>query len=198
MALVRLFALLLIVLAVTVAPPAVAQSTDFSRPTMVSNLPIVGEHDGSRAVSYFYGFDAGPGDILITFDGHAARYSSTATLRVFDANRNSLGDINLMVGTSPSSETKRFKLTKRQRIVLESAFIEDTSMGGMKYSINVSGAISLPKAIPVAVNSDMPMTAPSRPGMGTAAGGGTRLRVDFSDGSHREFDMNTIRRIVVE
>jgi len=34
--------------------------------------------------------------------------------------------------------------------------------------------------------------------MGTTHGGGTRLHVEFADGTYRDFDMNTIRRMVIE
>jgi hypothetical protein len=186
---------LLLVSATFFLPVAWAQSTDFSRPTPIISVPVVGEHDGSQAVSRYYGFEAGPGDILVTFDAHASRYSTTADARLYDANRNLLASLNLVAKTSPSSMTKRITLSKRQRLVLETSLGQDTTMGVLNYSLNVSGpSVKLAREVP---SSEAPDTVATAPPIARGSRG-TKLHVEMKDGSSHDFDMSTVRRILVE
>lgn len=172
--------------------PAFSQSTDFSRPTAITTIPLVGEHDGANNVSYYYSFEAGPGNVLITFDGHATKYSSSAQAKVSDINRNSLGELYLVAQTQPSSTTKTIKLAKRQKLVIELAFHEDTSMGVLKYSVNMSGPVQIAKAPPAANNASLPSPreVPLRSNNGT-------LTIELKDGSVNEIDLSTVKKIVV-
>jgi hypothetical protein len=186
---------LMLVSAAIFLPDAWSQSTDFSRPTPISSVPVVGEHDGSQGISRYYGFEAGPGDILVTFDGHASRYSTTADARLYDANRNLLASLNLLAKTSPSSITKRITLAKRQRLVLETSLAQDTSMGVLNYSLNVSGpSVKLARETP---SSEAPDTVATAPPIARASRG-TKLHIEMRDGSTHDFDMSTIRRLLVE
>lgn len=174
--------------------PAWCQSTDFSRPTPITEVPLTGEHDGSRDVAHFYTFEAGPGSILVTFDGHTTKYSSNAQTKLWDANRNPIGELGLTISTEPSSVTKRFNLAKRQRIILETDVHQDSTMGVMSYSVNISGAVQLARP---ASAGDTAETDAAR-SMAPAGHRSGRLHLEMKDGTVRDFDMTAIRRIVVE
>lgn len=178
------------------AQPTFAQSTDFSRPSPITTLPIVGEFDGAQSTANYYSFEAGPGSILVTVDGHATRYSTTMQVKVSDANRNELGGVNLVAKTSPSSETTRINLSRRQKLVLETRLNEDTSMGVLKYSINMSGPIAITKAAPPAMAPTATSPAEARLAVGRTSS--KFLRIEMRDGSTHNFDMQNVRRFVVE
>jgi hypothetical protein len=176
-----------------------SQSTDFSRPTPLTSVPLVLEGDGSQDISHYYSFEAGPGNILVTLDGRASKYSTNVQVRISDTNRNELGMVYLVAGNSPSSETKRLTIPKRQRLILETIEHQDAQMGQLKYSVNVSGAVHLaretggttaPSSAPLS-DGQAPRTAPPRSGAG-------RLHVELRDGSTHDFEMSSVRRIVVE
>jgi hypothetical protein len=179
--------------------PSYSQSTDFSRPTPLTTVPLVGEFDGSQDVSYFYTFEAGPGNILVTYDAHASRYSTNTQLRLYDANRNDIGQVNLTAATRPSSETKRFNLGKRQRVVLETVLHQDKDMGILKYSVNVSGAVQLVRpSAATPTSTTMPDYVAPRVAPGRSGSSLGRLHVEMRDGSTHDFDMGNVRKITVE
>ncbi|CAN5137868.1 hypothetical protein BH10CYA1_BH10CYA1_58360 [soil metagenome] len=183
---------------VSLAAPGFAQSMDFSRPTPLASVPLVGEFDGSQNISHFYSFDAGPGNILVTYDGHTSKYSTTTQAKLWDANRNSIGQVYLVASTSPSSETKKFNLEKRQRVILETVMNADKDMGILKYSVNISGPVQLAREN---LSSSSPETAPpiGRPNLPIKGSSGTgKLRIEMRDGNIREFDMAAVRRIIVD
>ena len=66
---------LLLALLLLLAAPAAAQSTDRDDPTVLTSNEIKDEGPG-KAVEYYYGITAGPGEVTITVDLKASSYSA--------------------------------------------------------------------------------------------------------------------------
>lgn len=184
---------LMIVLSFAAVPACFSQSTDFSRPTPLTSVPLTGEHDCMMNAANYYSFNAGPGNFLVTFDGHTPMYATTAALKFYDVHRTPIGEINLVAKDTPASESKTFKLSKATRVVMEIDLPKDPSTKQLKYSVNMTGAVSFNSAPAntTSAGGSGPSFAPSR-------GGSGRLHIEMKDGSSKDFEMANVRRIVVE
>jgi Caspase domain len=120
--------------------PASAQSRDKHDPTPLTDRVVQGEED-VRGQSYFYSFEAGPGDITVNFDGSTDYYSTNMHVVLSDNSQSELADIGANATSTGASKIGKIHLLKKQRILMRLTFGGDVGIR-VKYKIRLDGPIS--------------------------------------------------------
>jgi hypothetical protein len=161
--------------------PANAQSTDRDRPTLLKSNEVKGAL--SRQDDVFYGFNAKPGNLQITFDVKPSGGSiAVASVQFYDAKGNELLPVGLMISAnSPGGDRKTatINIPTQQRILMR---VTEGTGYGANYRIRLEGAIELSQP-----NSGKLLKLPNS----------GKLRVELKDGSVHEFDLRNVKQAVI-
>jgi outer membrane protein OmpA-like peptidoglycan-associated protein len=100
-------------------PVAGAGSTDIDEPTRLKGNRIKGEGI-KKAVSYYYAFNAGPGELVVTGDGKntSAAMSNALTLGLYTLRSERLCELSLGNTTLDKRGVMSCKVDKRQPVIL--------------------------------------------------------------------------------
>jgi len=126
---------------------ATAQSIDRDNPTPLSSNMIKGSGAGKK-VDYYYGFNAGPGEIVVTVDLKAKSGSTGAEVEIFDADGEKVFYLYPNATSTNERRVKKVSVTSKQQLVLRLAL--DMSAG--EYGIQLAGPVELAAPAPVVDN----------------------------------------------
>ncbi|MEJ7807798.1 MAG: hypothetical protein WKG03_18000, partial [Telluria sp.] len=136
-------------------PAAGAGSTNIDEPTRLASNRIKGE-GVKKGVSYFYAFNAGPGELTVTVDGKNASAAMAEALAVslHTLRSERLCDLTLGNTTIDKRGMVVCKFDKRQPVILRVDLGPDT----IDYRVKFEGphdfdAISMPKDVTIALDS---------------------------------------------
>jgi hypothetical protein len=122
----------------TNSAPTLVPSTDRDTPTRLTSNEIVGRGLGER-ISYYYVFNAGPGNVSATVDGKNRPVGLANAIRIelFDVNAKRLLSISLGNTTDDKRVVRRVQLGRQQqvimRVLLDAATID--------YKVRLEGAV---------------------------------------------------------
>ncbi|HKP46847.1 MAG TPA: hypothetical protein VJT50_09625 [Pyrinomonadaceae bacterium] len=136
----KFFSIVMLLFAAT-AIEISAQSQDRDNPTPLAANSIKGNGIGKK-VEYYYGFSAGPGEIVITVDLKAKSGSTNADVEIFDAEASKIFYYYPNATTQNERAVKKITLNDKQTLTLRIAL--DSSAG--EYAIKLAGAVDLAAA----------------------------------------------------
>ncbi len=101
------------------SPVAGAGSTDIDEPTRLKGNRVKGEGI-KKAVSYYYAFNAGPGELTVTGDGKntSAAFSNALTVGLYTLRSERLCELSLGNTTLDKRGVMTCKIDKRQPVIL--------------------------------------------------------------------------------
>lgn len=123
---------------------AVAQSTDRDSPSLFTTREIRGEESGKANV-YYYTFNAGPGEFVITMDGKTDYSFTLFRVNLFDSDANTIARIGVLGTREGYRELRRFQLKHRQTITMQIAFSENNYVKHLKYMVRLEGMVEIEK-----------------------------------------------------
>jgi len=129
----------------TVIGTAAAQSSDRDNPTPLASNMIKGNGTGKK-VEYYYSFNAGPGEIVVTVDLKAKSGSTGADVEIFDGDGDKVFYLYPNAASTNERLVKKVAVTSKQQLILRLAF--DTAAG--EYAIKLAGPVELTAAAPTA------------------------------------------------
>ena len=113
-------------------------STNIDKPTLLNSNEIRGSGVGEQ-ISYYYTFNAGPGEVKVTVDGKNKGGKSTSAINVeisdLDAKR--LLYVNMGYTTLDKRKVGRFQLGRRQQVIMRILLDEPT----LDYMVRLEGTI---------------------------------------------------------
>jgi hypothetical protein len=134
-----------LVIAASWALPAGAQSTDPSSPTQVMDNRIEGEEE-AKGKSFYYSFEAGPGDVAIRVSGTTNYFSTSMHFTVTDPENRQLSDFVVPVSDAGLPIEQKIHLKQRQRLNLQ--MIVGMEVGvRVKYTVQIKDSASSPQAM---------------------------------------------------
>ena len=119
--------------------PAWAQSIDSTNPTPLEGNQIQGEVEPGGQ-SYYYTFEAGPGDLNVAMEGETDFYSTTANVILADDKGRELAKIALNATGNGVTRSAVLHLTKRQLIRMQVMFGVDVGVH-IKYKVRLNGPL---------------------------------------------------------
>jgi DNA-binding protein YbaB len=137
------FLLTLLLLLAVSAAPAAAQSSDPDSPTKMTSNILEGETDG-KAVSYYYRFTGGPGDVRVTVDGKTDGYSSPLRVELMDEDSKTLESIYVVALKEGKREVKKFRLLRQQKVIMKISTRDDPDIKLLNYKIKLEGEVGFP------------------------------------------------------
>jgi hypothetical protein len=114
-------------------------STNIDKPTLLTSNEIRGNGVGED-ISYYYTFNAGPGEVKVTVDGKnkPKNYSGSAIdVEISDLDAKRLLRINLGNTQIDERKVERFQLGRRQQVILRILLVEST----LDYMVRLEGAV---------------------------------------------------------
>jgi hypothetical protein len=128
---------------ITAAGSALAQSTDRDHPTPFTSTEINGELKAEE-IEYFYSFTAGPGEFTITVDVKSSDGTTGTAFELLDADANKVllcceGAQADSTGTT-GRDVQSIKLGKRQTVILH---LTPFKYGSGTYRVRLSGVVAL-------------------------------------------------------
>jgi hypothetical protein len=133
--------------------PIATASIDIDKPTPLTSNEIMGNGVG-EVVSYYYTFNAGPGEVKVTVDGknkpsrgqapsaHVAGFTDAIAVEISDLDAKNLLHVNLGYTQIGKREVERFQLRRRQQVILRILLSEDT----LDYKVRVDDSIDFSPA----------------------------------------------------
>lgn len=189
------------------AGQAAAQSTDLDRPTPLTTNEISGRWPGSKAASYFYSFEAGPGQIMLMLDfvvDHDIQNVSGELTDSFGRGFANLDDdqkrSELSYFTTPKGLrlVGRYELKRRQKLVVRVSSEGDAGeviAGKYKVRVEGSGVLfsqeSTPPANANTTGSNVDTRVSCLPKIG-------RLHLVMDDGTIQEINLRRVREASVK
>jgi len=148
--------------------PAWAQSIDSTNPTPLEGNQIQGEVEPGGQ-SYYYTFEAGPGDLNVAMEGETDFYSTTANVILADDKGRELAKIALSATGNGVTRSAVLHLTKRQLIRMQVMFGVDVGVH-IKYKVRLNGplgpnpmALANAGGVPgVSMQQNMPQAQPQQ------------------------------------
>jgi hypothetical protein len=128
-------------------------SKDIDKPTLLTSNEIRGKGVG-EVVSYYYTFNAGPGEVKVTVDGknttprgeaphaHVLGFTEPIAVEISDLNAKSLLSVSLGYTQLGERKVERFQLRRRQKVILRILLSQDT----LDYMVRVEGPIDFSPA----------------------------------------------------
>lgn len=183
---------LLVLLTIIVLPnSSSAQSRDRTNPTQLTSNTISGVIGDNVGDKYYYTFEAGPGELVITFDVESNKGAfniSTVTFQVFNEDAKSIGIAYLVVpGGDAGRKVERISFSRRQNVVLKIEIAENSGSG--KYKLQLSGDVALGQ-------SGSNISKEKLSGSGCLPKQGT-LIIKMKDGSKKIIDLSEADTITV-
>ena len=122
-------------------PAALGQSIDSTTPTELESNRIEGEVEASGQ-SYYYIFNAGPGDLSLKVDGETDFYSTNARVILRDERGVELSNVSLNATGNGASTTAKIHLTRAQ--VIKMQIMLGVNVGiHLKYKLSLVGPLNL-------------------------------------------------------
>ena len=132
-----------------------AQSRDKTKPTQLTSNEVSGTIGDNLADSYYYTFEAGPGEVTFTLTLETGRTGAMSVNQVWVELFNEEGRkimylpglVARMPGSSKENtmqKVERITFSRRQRVML-SIFIHDENSPGGKYQLRLGGAVNANK-----------------------------------------------------
>jgi hypothetical protein len=134
-------------------PKVDVPSTNIDKPTPLTSNEIRGKGVG-EVVSYYYTFNAGPGEVKVTVDGknepnpgeapqaNVAGFTVPIAVEISDLDAKSLFRINLGYTQLGRREVERFQLRRRQQVIMRILLSQDT----LDYMVRVEGQVDFSPA----------------------------------------------------
>ncbi len=125
-----------------------AQSTDLDHSTPMTTNEVKGRWQTGKAVSYFYSFEAGPGEVMVMFDFKPDRSLLNVSAELTDVFGRGIGNQDdslkrsvLSYFATPEGErlVGRYELKRRQKLVARISIEGDEVETPGSYKIRVSG-----------------------------------------------------------
>jgi hypothetical protein len=111
-------------------------STNIDKPTLLTSNEIRGNGVGEK-ISYYYTFNAGPGEVKVTVDGKNKNVVGSAiAVEISDLDAKRLLYINLGNTTVGKRKVERSQLGRRQQVILRILLGE----GSLDYMVRLEGA----------------------------------------------------------
>jgi hypothetical protein len=113
-------------------------STNIDKPTLLTSNEIRGNGVGED-ISYYYTFNAGPGEVKVTVDGKNKPHSyrgHAIDVEISDLDAKTLLQINLGNTQIDKRKVERFQLGRRQQVILRILLVEST----LDYMVRLEGA----------------------------------------------------------
>ena len=191
----------------SIANHAAAQSTDLDRPTPLTASEASGGWPGNKATSYFYSFEAGPGQVMLMLDFAADHDIQNVSGELTDSYGRGFANLDddqnrseLSYFTTPKGLrlVGRYELKRRQKLVVRVSSEGDPGeVVPGKYKIRVEGsgvAFSAGSTSPAASNGGGPtidMGVSCLPKIG-------RLRLVMNDGTVQEINLRSVREASIK
>ncbi|MEP6704508.1 MAG: hypothetical protein ABJB34_06865 [Acidobacteriota bacterium] len=127
---------------------AAAQSNDPDKPTLMTTKEAKGRWPAGAGVAYYFGFDAGPGEVIVMFDFKVDDVIQNVSAQVTDSYGRGLRNLDDKEGRSVFSYfttpagirfVGRYQIKKRQKLVAKIAIEGDENIPGA-YKVRVDGA----------------------------------------------------------
>jgi hypothetical protein len=124
-----------------------AQSTDPDKPTTMTSNEVKGRWPAGAGVAYYFGFEAGPGEVIVMFDFKVDDVVQNVAAQVTDAYGRGLRNLDDKQGQSVFSYfttpkgirfVGRYQLKKRQKLVAKIAIDGEENIPG-SYKVRVDG-----------------------------------------------------------
>ena len=139
----------ILALSITVlAGSAVAQSNDPDKPTVMTTNEVKERWPAGAGVAYYYGFEAGPGEVIVMFDFKVDDVVQNVSAQVTDSYGRGLRNLDDKEGRSVFSYfttpagirfVGRYQIKKRQKLVAKIAIEGEENIPGA-YKVRVDGA----------------------------------------------------------
>jgi hypothetical protein len=113
-------------------------STNIDKPTLLTSNEIRGNGVGED-ISYYYTFNAGPGEVKVTVDGKNKPHSYSGhaiDVEISDLDAKTLLQIKLGNTQIDKRKVERFQLGRRQQVILRILLVEST----LDYMVRLEGA----------------------------------------------------------
>ena len=123
---------------------ASAQSTDRDNPTPLTTNEIRGK--GITNKVYYYKFDAGPGELVLTVDGKTDAYTISLAVELFTPQARRLGAVSVQGDHAGQRKIARIDVPERTTVIMR--LVQDTrfsAANSFEYLVRVGGALHLPK-----------------------------------------------------
>lgn len=137
-----------ILMLIVLAGAVIAQSIDPDKPAPMTTNEVKGRWPGGKAVSYYYSFEAGPGEMMIMFDFTPDRELQNVVAELTDVYGRGISNLDDSQGRSELSyfaTTKslrlvgRYQIRSRQKLVVKVASVGDDDVIPGAYKIRVEG-----------------------------------------------------------
>lgn len=138
----------ILALSITVfAGAAAAQSSDPDKPTVMTASEVKGRWPAGAGVSYYFGFEAEPGEVIVMFDFKVDDVVQNVSAQVTDAYGRGLRSLDDKQGQSVFSYfttpkgirfVGRYQIRKRQKLVAKIAIEGEENIAGA-YKVRVEG-----------------------------------------------------------
>ncbi len=131
----------------TLTGSAAAQSNDPDKPTVMTTNEVKGRWPGGAGVAYYFGFEAGPGEVIVMFDFKVDDVVQNVSAQVTDSFGRGLRNLDDKEGRSVFSWfttpggirfVGRYQIKKRQKLVAKIAIEGDENTPGA-YKVRVDG-----------------------------------------------------------
>ncbi|MBW4554417.1 MAG: hypothetical protein KME59_00470 [Trichormus sp. ATA11-4-KO1] len=169
--------------------PANAQSKDRDNPTPLTSNVVTGQVGKDDTSEYFYSFIAGPGEVTVTLDVLPERNSLSITVDLFDTTnaKELLSFRKSSVEFHSAREIRRIQFNKQQPVVMRVRWNHFNKTGG--YKVRLDGAVKFANTqSPTTGTNTSVLTVPNQ-GM---------LRIEMDDGTTQEFNLNRVRRVLIQ
>ena len=141
---------LLMILSMTFAGAARAQSTDMDTPTALTSNVIDGEGDGKAETSY-YSFTANKGDVKVTVDAKTDYYSTPFRVTLMDEDGNELVPIYVVAKDTSQRQVATKHFVRDTKVIVRVSMEKDPHVKLLTYRIKLDGAVTVDTPVAVEV-----------------------------------------------
>jgi hypothetical protein len=124
----------------------IARSTDRDAPTPLTSPTVVGRQGASAAVSYYFGFQAGPGEVRLTLDAKGPSAGRTIRVSVFDRDARDLGNVWVVATEREERRVLRLDVASKQPLVAQITIDAGGPRTDVAYRLQAAGAVELATA----------------------------------------------------
>ena len=124
---------------ISLGAPVWAQSIDSTSPTPLEGNLIQGEVEPGGQ-SYYYTFEAGPGDLNVAMDGETDFYSTSANVILTDDKGRELSKVTINANGNGTTKSAIVHLARRQLVRMQVMFGVDVGVH-IKYKVRLNGPL---------------------------------------------------------
>lgn len=186
---------------------AAAQSTDLDHPTPMTANEVTGRWPNDKATSYFFGFEGGPGQIVVMFDFVLDHDIQNVAGELTDSYGRGIGNLDdsqkrseLSYHTTPEGLrlVGRYELKRRQKLVVRVSSVGDPGeviAGRFKIRVEGGGVSFNAGTTPPSSANNASNTAGNDASCLPKSG---RLRLLMDDGTVQEISLSRVRQATVK